>query len=344
MQALGRKRNRQRVFPIPHPRSPDIEAERNLGNYPTKFLNGSNMSNLPSTTGLRVFEAAARLLNFTRAAKELGLTQGAVSHQIRELEELLGTRLFNRRHRGLSLTEEGRIYLVFARDAIDRMRAGSEALNRRDAVLTVAMSPTFAGKWMAPRLGDFAASHPDIDLRISASRANGDFSSNGVDLAVRRGDGDWDGLNCRRICEEEIFPVCGKSLLTPGTLLERPDDLRRHVLLHDRDRTGWTSWLTTIGVATDPAGQGPVFDDAIAAMNAAIAGQGVALAPSVLASHDLAGGRLVRPLAQSVPASSSYWTVCPENRSEEPKILAFRAWLSEQASAPLPAPGPRGGR
>jgi LysR family glycine cleavage system transcriptional activator len=297
-----------------------------------KIINGYPMAILPSTTGLRSFETAARLLNFTRAAEELNLTQGAISHQIRELEEILGTRLFDRRHRGLALTDAGRIYLIHAREALESLRAGAEALGKRDAVLTVTVSPNFANKWLVPRLGDFSNAHPEIDLRISASRRHTDFATDDIDLAVRHGIGDWPHLHVQRLCAEEIFPVCGPGLLTPGALLERPGDLRRHTLLHDRDRAGWRQWLVTFGVPADIAENGPVFSDTSLAIDAAVAGQGVALARSALATLDLAGGRLVRPMGEAIPAAFAYWIVCPKASAKDPKITAFRDWLVAQAA------------
>jgi LysR family transcriptional regulator, glycine cleavage system transcriptional activator len=290
------------------------------------------MPSLPSTTGLRTFETAARLLNFTRVAEELNLTQGAISHQIRELEQVLGAKLFDRRHRGLALTDAGRIYLVHVREALENLRAGAEALGQRDAVLTVTVSPNFANKWLVPRLGDFTNAHPDIDLRISASRRHTDFAEDGIDLAVRHGTGDWPHLHVQRLCPEEIFPVCGPSLLTPWALLERPSDLHRHTLLHDQDRTGWRKWLLTFEVAPDVAEQGPVFSDTSLAIDAAVAGQGVALARSALAIHDLAGGRLVRPMAETIPAPFAYWIVCPKATAKDSGIVTFREWLVAQAA------------
>jgi LysR family transcriptional regulator, glycine cleavage system transcriptional activator len=295
-------------------------------------FNGTTMPTLPSTTGLRTFETSARLLNFTRAAEELNLTQGAISHQIRELEEVLGVRLFDRRHRGLALTEAGRIYLIHTREALESLRAGAEALGKRDAVLTVTVSPNFANKWLVPRLGNFSAAHPEIDLRISAARRHTDFATDDIDLAVRHGTGDWPHLHVQRLCPEEIFPVCGPGLLTPGALLERPGDLRRHTLLHDRDRTGWRQWLITFGVPADIADHGPVFSDTSLAIDAAVAGQGVALARSALAIHDLDGRRLVRPMTESVSAAFAYWIVCPKASANESKIAIFRDWLVAQAA------------
>ncbi len=163
---------------------------------------------LPSTVALRAFETAARHLNFTEAAVELGQTQGAVSHQIRELENRLEVKLFERKARGIALTGPGRIYLPFVRESLDRLRAGNDALRPQtaDHVLTVSCSPNFATKWLVPRLGEFIATHPDIDLRISAALQHVTFESDGIDMAVRHGDGNWPNLNVSRLCQGEAFP------------------------------------------------------------------------------------------------------------------------------------------
>lgn len=301
------------------------------------------MDYLPSTPSLRTFEVAARLLNFTRAAEELNLTQGAVSHQMRELESLLGARLFVRRSRGLALTEAGADYLPFVREALERLRAGGEALSRsgRDNVLTVTMSPNFANKWLVPRLGDFAAAYPEIDLRISAARRHVDFAADGIDLGIRHGTGDWPHLHVARLCPEWFYPVCSPAYLVENTV-RVPGDLTGVRLLHDQDRARWREWLVAFDV--DPAASelGPIFSDTSLAIDAAVAGQGVALARSALAALDLKAGRLVRPLAESVPAPIAYWIVCPRATAEAPKIAVLREWLlaqaeADQAAAVLPA-------
>ena len=290
------------------------------------------MRHLPSLVSLRAFEIASELLNFTRTAERLNLTQGAISHQIRELETVLGTRLFERRGRGLMLTEDGRIYLVFARQALEQLRSGAAALERRGSVLTVTMSPNFANKWLVPRLGDFSNEHPEIDLRISASRQHTDFASDGIDLAVRHGTGDWPHLHVERLCPEVVFPVCSPLEINPHGPFKRPADLNGHTLLHDRDRDRWREWLVTFGAPAELADTGPVFSDTSLAIDAAVAGQGVALARSALAFNDLAAGRLVRPLMESLPAAFAYWIVCPKATSSTRKIATFRDWLLRQAA------------
>lgn len=289
---------------------------------------------LPSIRALSAFEAAARLLSFTQAAAELSLTQGAVSRRIHELESGLGERLFHREGKSLRLTASGRAYLPFARDALERLRAGHEALSRkhRPRILTVSVSPNFAARWLVPRLGRFLESHPDVDLRIGAALRHVDFASDDVDLAVRHGVGDWPGLHVSKLCEESVFPVCSPGLMRAGSVLREPRDLRRHVLLHDRDRFGWAQWLAAAGVQGIEPGHGPVFSQKSLALDAAAATQGVALARTALAALDLLAGRLLRPLAESVPAPYAYWVVCPRPSARQPLVAGFRRWLLAQAA------------
>ncbi len=299
-------------------------------------------TNIPSTTALRAFEAAARHLSFTAAAGDLNLTQGAISHQIRDLEARLGTLLFARRGRGLVLTQAGQSYLPVVREALERLRAGAEAIRPagRATVLTVSVSPNFATKWLVPRLGAFLAAHPDLDLRISAAMAHVDFAGDGIDLAVRHGTGHWPELHVTRLCSEEVFPVCSPALLASGPTLRSPADLARHVLIHDRSREGWAAWLEQAAPSLEgiDLAHGPVFNQTSLAIDAAVAAQGVALARSALATLDLAAGRLARPLAESLPAKFAYWIVCPKARADLPKIARFRAWLLDTAEADQASP------
>jgi LysR family glycine cleavage system transcriptional activator len=288
----------------------------------------------PSLSATRAFEAAARTLNFTHAADELGQTQGAISHQIRELEARLGIRLFERGRRGLQLTEAGLRYLPFVREALDRLRAGEELLRGagRATVLTVSVSPNFASKWLIPRLGQFSQTHADLDLRISATIQHVDLAREDIDLAIRHGDGGWQDLDTTRLCVEEMFPVCSPAYLKTGHPRLGLADLANHALIHDRDASHWRDWLATFSVELS-AGRGPVFDQTALAIDAAVSGQGIALARSALAALDLAAGRLVRPIPQTVPATFAYWIVCRPSVARLPKIKRFRAWLIAQAEA-----------
>src|SRR3954449_5764094 len=170
---------------------------------------------LPILNALKSFEAAARHESFTRAAEELCVTQGAISHQVKSLEADIGVKLFHRERQRLLITEAGREYLAVVRDALDRIAIGTERLVQRQnsGALTISTSPDFAAKWLVHRLGRFAEAHPDIDLRVSATMPHVDFAREDVDLAVRHGDGNWPGLHVVRLCTEQLFPVCSPKLV-----------------------------------------------------------------------------------------------------------------------------------
>ena len=284
---------------------------------------------LPPLNALKAFEAAARHESFTRASEELCVTQGAVSHQVKALEAQLGLKLFNRERQRLAITEAGRDYLAVVRDAFDRIALGTERLVQRQSsgVLTVSTSPDFAAKWLVGRLGRFAEAHPDIDLRVSATLHHVDFAREEVDLAVRHGDGNWPGLEVVRLTSDELFPVCSPKLLRGRHALREPADVLRHPLLHLDDRTYWPRWLEAAGVRAEGPLQGPVMNRASMLIDAAIDGQGIALARTALAAGDLIAGRLAKPFAISLPVSRTYWIVCPRATASLPKIATFRAWL-----------------
>jgi LysR family glycine cleavage system transcriptional activator len=299
---------------------------------------------LPPLNALRAFEAAARHLSFTRAAAELNVTQTAISHQIRALEERLGVRLFRRLPRGLLLTEEAQRYLPPVRDAFDQIALATERLTAAgaSATLTVSVLPSFAGKWLVPRLGRFRVAHPDLDLRISASSDLVDFARDDVDVGIRMGRGDYPGLRVDRLFGEALVPVCSPALLQGEHSLRRPEDLRHHLLLHDDDYSGWELWLALVGVAGVDARRGPLFTDSAMVVQAAAEGQGVALARRQLAAGDLAAGRLIQPFEVTIPHDLAYFLVCPAATAGQPKIAAFRDWLLAEAAREDESP--RGGR
>jgi LysR family glycine cleavage system transcriptional activator len=282
---------------------------------------------------LRAFEAAARHGSFTRAAEELCLTQGAISHQVKALEDELGVKLFNREHQRLVITQAGRAYLVEVRDALDRIAIATERLVERQSsgALTISTSPDFAAKWLVHRLGKFAESHPEIDLRLSAAMHHVDFAREDVDVAVRHGKGDWEGLHVERLCAEQLFPVCSPRLIENGKLTA-PSDILKFPLLHLDARSDWATWLERAGVSGADVSRGPIMNHASMLIDAAIDGQGIALARTVLAAWDLVHGRLVRPFAQGLPLSRSYWIVCPKATASLPKITTFRDWLLTEAA------------
>jgi LysR family glycine cleavage system transcriptional activator len=289
---------------------------------------------LPALNALKAFEAAARHESFTRAAEELCVTQGAVSHQVKALEAELGIKLFNRERQRLIITEAGRDYLTVLRDAFDRIAVGTERLVQRQTsgVLTVSTSPDFAAKWLVNRLGRFAEAHPGIDLRVSATLHHIDFAREDVDLAVRHGDGSWAGLDVARLSTEQLFAVCSPKLLRGRQRISKPADVLKFPLLHLDDRKDWARWLEAAGVANAELAHGPVLNRASMIIDAAVDGQGIALARTTLAAWDLINGRLVRPLSETLRLSKTYWIVCPKATSALPKIKTFREWLLAEAA------------
>ena len=289
---------------------------------------------LPPLNALRSFEAAARHQSFTRAADELCVTQGAVSHQVKALEAEFGMKLFNREHQGLAITEAGRDYLAIVRDAFDRIALGTDRLLQRQkaGVITVSASPDFAAKWLVSRLGRFAEVHPEIELKISAAMHHVDFAREDVDLAIRHGTGDWAGLDAVNLCLEELFPVCSPTVLRSRRGVQLPKDVLQFPLLHLDDRRAWSRWLEAAGTSGEGLLHGPVFNHASMLIDAAVDGQGIALARTALAAADLINDRLVRPFQIALPLRKTYWIVCPQATSSMPKIATFRKWLLSEAA------------
>ncbi len=288
---------------------------------------------LPPLNALRAFEAAARHLSFTRAADELSVTQAAVSHQIKGLEGRLGVSLFRRLHRKLLLTEAGQALFPPVGEALDGIADAVSGLSAAQSagILTVSTMDSLAANWLVPRLGRFRARLPDIDVHISTTDELVDFSRDAVDLAIRYGRGEWPGLRVERLMTEEVFPVCSPALLEGGPPLAKPAHLRHHTLLHDALREDWRMWLMAAGVEGVDAARGPGYGHSYLVVQAAIAGEGVALGRSVLVADALAEGRLVRPFDVSLPVEFAYYVVCPEDLAESPKVKPFRDWLLEEA-------------
>ena len=292
---------------------------------------------LPSLNALKAFEAAARHESFTRAAEELFVTQGAVSHQVKALEAELGFKLFNRERQRLVITEAGREYLNVVRDAFDRIALGTARLTQRQnsGVLTVSTSPDFAAKWLVHRLGRFAELHPEIDLRVSAALHHVDFAREDVDMAVRHGTGNatWSGLHGVRLCVEELFPVCSPHLLSGRKGCIWAAAVMKLPLLHLDDHSGWARWLAANNVQHAKPLQGLVLNRASMVIDAAVNGQGFALARTTLAAWDLSSKRLIAPCEGALPLATAYWIVAPQATAELPKIATFRTWLLAEAAA-----------
>jgi len=296
--------------------------------------------NLPPLNSLRAFEAAARHLSFTKAAEELHVTPAAISHQIKALEEQLGVPLFRRLTRALRLTQAGQAALPPMRDGFDKLADAVDLLRAHEdsGAVTVSLDPSFAAKWLVPRLDRFRAAHPELDVRLDATDKLADFERDNVDLAIRYGSGNYPGLVVERLLSEEIFPVCSPKLLAGPVPLAQPGDLRNHTLIHLEWNTetvtapNWRMWLLAAGIHDVDFTRGPVFSMTTLALQAAIEGLGVALASSFLVADDLAAGRLVMPFDLSVcdPLDFAYHVVVPKRTADLPKVAAFKTWLLDE--------------
>ena len=288
---------------------------------------------LPPLNSLRAFESAARHLSFTKAADELAVTQSAVSHQVTSLEAWAGVPLFKRQGRAVVLTQAAVKFLPSVSTALDQNALAGRKLQAVDPThgwLTVAVMPSFAAKWLVPRLSDFQEKNPDLDVWIATFEAQTGALASDVDLAIRYGRGDWPGLTSVKILSEELFPVCAPKL---APRLRSPADLMQSTLLHDELREDWSMWFSAAKItAKDPA-RGPGFDDSSLLIQAAIEGLGVALGRSVLVKGDLDAGRLVRPFEVAIPAEFAYYLVYPPDLESAPKIEVFRNWLQSTARA-----------
>jgi LysR family transcriptional regulator, glycine cleavage system transcriptional activator len=295
-------------------------------------------SNTP-LVALRCFEAASRRLSFQAAAEELCVTPTAVSHQIRRLERRLGLKLFLRLNRQVVLTEVGRELADRLHEAFGLIDSALEiAVKPRRSPIQVSAMPSLAAKWLAPRLHRFEARHPKWSVRLSASDRLVNFDRENIDVGVRYGAGRYRGLYVEELMVVDVFPVCSPLLLRAGHApLRKPSDLRYHTLLHDETSmaaTGipnWRTWLKAGGASKVKPDRGPVFGGVHLALEAAIAGHGVALGLSPLVADDLARGRLIRPLAFEMRSSFSFWIVCAKDRAQDARIRAFRGWLALEA-------------
>jgi LysR family glycine cleavage system transcriptional activator len=302
-------------------------------------------------TALRAFEAVARHLSFRKAAEELHVTPAAVSQQIKTLEDLLGHPLFHRLPRSLVLTKTAQAGLPLVHEGLEQLGKAMQLMQTENhsETLTAWMAPSFASKWLIPRLPRFLDEHVGIDMSISAStgliddlRATGaisadDLRRHGVDVAIRFGQGQYPGCRVDKLFDVTAVPLCSPALLEGEHPLGEPQDLQYHTLLHDdtvyEGRPGWSSWLEAAGVDDIDASRGLHFNHASLALEAAVDGQGVALSLRPLAEADLAAGRLVVPFNLALPISSAYYLISLAEDSERPEITAFHEWLLFEAAA-----------
>lgn len=284
---------------------------------------------------VRAFEAAARLGSFTAAARELGLTQSAISRHVRTLEDSFAIKLFDRRARAVVLTEAGEAYFRPVAEGMRLIRLSSNEMSarrRRGNRLTVSLLPSVAALWLAPRLADFVARNPGIELRVHASRALVDFSVDDVDLSIRYGRGSWPGAACEPIAAETVTPVCAPEFAQTHRLGADPAALLGLPLLADDLVDGWSDWFEAAGVAGTPSFEGPRLDDSASLYHAAASGLGIALGRSLLVERALREGRLVAPFKLQVPASYGYWLVRPDRGEPSPAARLFMRWVRAQLS------------
>ncbi len=300
---------------------------------------------------LKAFEAAARHLSFSKAAEELHVTPAAISQQIKTLEDLLGVQLFHRLNRALALTQAGQAGLPRLSEGFMKLAEGVRQIRGQSSTctLTVWVAPSFAAKWLVPRLHRFAMAYSDIDLSISASSDLTDsaqahslipadsFHRHNVDIAIRFGMGEYSGCRVDKLFSVTAVPLCSPRLLEDADHpLRCPDDLRYHTLLHDdtpyEGRPDWASWLKAAGVDGIDVNRGVHFNRVSLALEAAADGQGVVLSMRPLAAADLTAGRLVIPFDLSLPLNYAYYVISLKETAAEPKIIAFREWLLSEAA------------
>ena len=306
----------------------------------------------PPLNALRAFEAAARHSSFKLAAKELHVTPGAVSHQVKLLEEHLGVALFRRLTRALELTTEAHAMLPKVREGLEALQAAVERVRAREDMssLTVVSPPNFAARWLVPRLSSFTAAHPNIELHIASRQSMVDTRGESAPVVsvkdtradspvamVRFGSGHYPGSHVEEVFSAVYVPVCSPRLLKGDHPLRKPEDLRFHTLLHDDTvveegaRPSWNDWLQSAGLTDIDATRGPHFSDAALAMDAAIEGMGVTLAIKPLLATEIEAKRLVVPFNIAAPTGYAYYLVTPESSSENRALTSFRKWLLDEA-------------
>jgi LysR family glycine cleavage system transcriptional activator len=282
---------------------------------------------LPNLTALRAFEAAARHQNFSRAADELHVTHGAISHQVRALEEELGVALFTRNGKRIAVTEGGQQFAAALRKSLLDMLMAADTLKAGEGHqrLTVTSLPSFAARWLSPRLGKFIELHPEIELMLQSSSQLADFTREPIDLAIRFGAGHYPGETEELVMDDFYYPVASPGF-NRGKLPRTPSELKPRMLLRS-DMEPWLPWFRAAHLSlAEPTG-GIVFEDASMAARAAIEGHGIALARHAIVSTDIESGQLLRLFEVSVRCPSSYYLVCLPEALKKPQVQAFRAWL-----------------
>ena len=297
------------------------------------------MALLPPLNSLRAFEAVGRYLSFSKAADELNVTPGAISQQVRGLEDFLEIKLFKRRNRSIVLTDSGQVFLPLLSDGFAGISAAVDSVRRSqgDEPLTISAAPSFTAKWLIPRLCKFQALHPEIDVRIDASSRLVDFAREDIDVGIRFGTGEVEGLDSIYLFSYDLIPVCSPDLMHEGKAVHDLSDIRHHTLLHSQDTDfdpsfpDWAMWLATAGVDDVDASRGMFFSQGEMVIEAAIEGQGIALGASVMVAGAIESGRLVQPFETRLPVRLSFHLITTRQKWGNPKISAFRQWILDES-------------
>lgn len=293
------------------------------------------MKRLPPLKSLQAFEAAGRHLSFTEAARELNVTPGAISQQIRMLEDFLETLLFRRLNRSIALTADGQIFLPLISSGFEQFNEAVSMLGQKhsEGPLTITSAPSFVSKWLIPRLARFKSAHPGIDVRIDTSDRLVDFKHEDIDVGIRFGNGVYPELDTVFLFSFDLIPVCAPQLMHQGNGLRKISDLKHHTLLHsnydelDPGFPDWAMWLKVVGADEVDTDHGIYFNQSDLLFQAALDGQGVALLANVMAEPEISAGRLVQPFATRLPVKLNYHLVTSPAKSRIAKVAAFRAWI-----------------
>ncbi len=299
------------------------------------------MRRLPPLNSIRAFEATARHSSFSKAAEELNVTPGAVSQQVKVLEEYLDLKLFKRKNRMILLTDEAQICLPLLTEGLDKLSQAIDMIHEQsnDKPLTITAPPTFASRWLMPRLSNFQQEFPDIDVRIDANNDIADLVNDDIDIGIRFGTGQYPGLEADYLFSQNVIPVCNPALLTKGKKLEKPEDLKNHTLLHahgdyfyiDSTHVDWDMWFATVGVTGIDSRHGLHFSQHNLLVEAAIRGQGIALVGDIVVNDELESGQLVKLFENTdIPLKFSYYLIYSHTRSNQPRIKIFRQWLLDE--------------
>ncbi|MEB8431101.1 transcriptional regulator GcvA [Cocleimonas sp. KMM 6892] len=299
------------------------------------------MRRLPPLNSIRAFEATARHLSFSKAAEELNVTPGAVSQQVKVLEDYLNIKLFKRRNRLILLTDEAQICLPLLTQGLDNMAHAIDLIRKQndDKPLTITASPTFTSRWLMPRLSSFQHEFPDIDVRIDASNDLADLINDDIDVGIRFGTGEYPGLEADYLFSQSVIAVCNPELLKRKDKLKTPEDLKHHTLLHahgdyffiDNTHVDWEMWFATVGAKGIDGRHGLHFSQHNLLVEAAIRGQGVALVGDVVVNDELKTGQLVKLFEDTdIPLKFSYYLIYPNVKSNLPRVKIFRQWLLDE--------------